>query len=161
LAIVAAPLQQPQNPSPMVEHTRPHTRLKERVPPGRREKLDLGTLFIPAGTQPTALLFFFHGGDWLPEIAAAQNRIAVVTVQAGAGSASYTRLFTDEGRFFALFQEAENKANMHFPRLILGGWSAGCGAVRQILQASDAYARTSAAILIDGIHTDYVDGHSG
>jgi hypothetical protein len=44
---------------------------------------------------------------------------------------------------------------------MLGGWSAGCGAIRQILKSPDAYARTSAALMIDGIHTDYVDGKPG
>jgi hypothetical protein len=39
--------QQAQNPSPMVEHTRPHPRLAEARPPGRREELALGTLFVP------------------------------------------------------------------------------------------------------------------
>src|SRR3954454_17435167 len=84
--------QQPQNPSPMVEHARAHPRLKESAPAGRREKLELGTLFIPPGTKTTAILFFFHGGTWLPELAAARNRMSVVTVQAGAGSAAYARL---------------------------------------------------------------------
>jgi len=41
--------QQPQNPSPMVDHPRAHTRLPEQTPPGRREKLDVGTLYMPAG----------------------------------------------------------------------------------------------------------------
>src|SRR5438045_1688643 len=88
--------QQPQNPSPMVEHSRAHRRLLEQSPPGRREKLDLGTLFLPAGlrlTRHPAILFFFHGGAWLPEVAAARNHIAVVSVQAGAGSAVYAQLF--------------------------------------------------------------------
>lgn len=35
--------QQSQNPSPMVEHTRPHPRLPEVAPEGRRETLQLGT----------------------------------------------------------------------------------------------------------------------
>ena len=73
----------------MVEHTRAHPRLKEQSPPGRREKLALGTLFLPAGMKTAngvGLLFFFHGGTWLPEVAAAQNKMAVVTVQAGSGS---------------------------------------------------------------------------
>jgi hypothetical protein len=161
LALPAARTQQPQNPSPMVEHTRAHPRLKERTPDGRREKLDLGTLFVPAGLRPTAVLFFFHGGTWLPEVAAAQNHIAVVAIQAGAGSGAYSRLFTDDSRFPALLQEAEAKAGMRSARVILGGWSAGCGAVRQILQSADSYARTSAALLIDGIHTDYAEGHPG
>jgi len=62
--------QQAQNPSPMVEHTREHPRLAETRPPGRREPLELGTLFVPArlvpkpgrtGTAP--LLVVFHAGD--------------------------------------------------------------------------------------------------
>jgi hypothetical protein len=44
---------------------------------------------------------------------------------------------------------------------MLGGWSAGCGAVRQILRTPESYARVDAALLIDGIHTDYVDGKPG
>ena len=148
----------------MVEHTRAHPRLKEQSPPGRREKLALGTLFLPAGMKTAngvGLLFFFHGGTWLPEVAAARNKMAVVTVQAGSGSATYARLFDDPSRFPALLKEAETKAGVHFGRIILGGWSAGCGALRQILKASDSYARVDAALMIDGIHTDYVDGKPG
>ena len=160
----AARAQQPQNPSPMVEHTRAHLRLKEQSPPGRREKLALGTLFVPSGMKAgkrAAVLFFFHGGTWLPEVAAAQNQVAVVTVQAGSGSAVYARLFDDAARFPALLKEAESKAGLRFGRVMLGGWSAGCGAVRQILKAPDSYARVDAALAIDGIHSDYVDGKPG
>jgi hypothetical protein len=156
--------QQSQNPSPMVEHTRAHTRLKEQSPPGRRETLSLGTLFLPAGMKTgngAAILFFFHGGTWLPEVAAAQNKVAVVAVQAGSGSATYARLFDDPTRFPALVKEAESKAGARFGRVMLGGWSAGCGAIRQILKAPDSYARVDAALMIDGIHTDYVDGKPG
>jgi len=157
----ASHAQQAQNPSPMVEHTRAHPRLKEVVPAGRREKLELGTLFIPARVKPATILLFFHGGTWLPELAAAQNRIAVVSVQAGSGSGTYARLFTDESRFAALLKEAEAKAGIRFTRVILGGWSAGCGAVRQILRSADGYARTNAVVAIDGIHADYADGKPG
>jgi hypothetical protein len=148
----------------MVEHTRAHPRLKEQSPPGRREKLSLGTLFLPAGMKTAnggGLLFFFHGGTWLPEVAAAQNKMAVVTVQAGSGSATYARLFDDPSRFPALLKEAETNAGVHFGRILLGGWSAGCGALRQILKTPDSYARVDAALMIDGIHTDYVDGKPG
>jgi len=159
VVLAAARAQQPQNPSPMVEHTRAHPRLKEEIPPGRREKLDLGTLFLPAKSQ--AILFFFHGGTWLPEVAASRNKVAVVSVQAGAGSATYARLFNDPQRFLRLLEEAESKAGTKFSRVLLGGWSAGCGAVRQILGTPESYARVDAALLIDGIHTDYVDGKPG
>src|SRR5438874_11975370 len=137
LSIGLAHAQQAQNPSPMVEHTRAHPRLKEQSPPGRREKLALGTLFLPAGMKSAngaEVLFFFPGGTWLPEVAAAQNRVAVVTVQAGSGSGTYARLFDDPARFPALLKEAEAKAGGRFGRVMLGGWSAGCGSIRQILK---------------------------
>jgi hypothetical protein len=152
--------QQPQNPSPMVEHTRAHQRLKEETAAGRREKLDLGTLFLPAHSR-RSILFFFHGGTWLPEVAAARNKVAVVSVQAGEGSAIYARLFDDPRRFLRLLAEAETKAGVKFDRVMLGGWSAGCGAVRQILKTPESYARVDRALLIDGMHTDYVDGKPG
>ena len=81
--------QQPQNRSPMVERTRTHPRLTETQPPGRREQLDLGTLYLPKGWKPrigAPLLIFFHGGAWIPEVAAAKVHLATVSVQAGSGS---------------------------------------------------------------------------
>ncbi len=159
-AAVAAPAQQSQNPSPMVEHTRVHARLPQSSPAGRREKLDLGTLFVPQHTTPV-LLIFFHGGTWLPEVAAARNRIMVVSVQAGSGSAAYARLFTDPGRFPRLLEEARVKAGVRFRRVMLGGWSAGCGATRQILRDPASYALVDTVICIDGIHTGYLDGKPG
>jgi hypothetical protein len=160
----AAVAQQAQNPSPMVEHTRIHQRLPEQKPPGKREKLELGQLFVPAawkGGKGATVLFFFHGGTWLPEVAAARNRMAVVTVQGGAGSGSYARIFDDPKHFPRLLEEAEGKAGVHFTHVLLGGWSAGCGAIHQILLTPDSYARIDGALMIDGIHTSYTDGKPG
>ena len=155
--------QQAQNPSPMVEHTRAHSRLREQQAAGRREKLELGTLFVPVGLKAGAapILFFFHGGTWLPEVAAAHDGVAVVSVQAGSGSGTYARLFEDPHRFPALLKEAEAKSGRRFGRVMLGGWSAGCGAVRQILRDPASYDRIAAALMIDGIHTDYAEGKPG
>jgi hypothetical protein len=157
-----AAAQQAQNPSPMVEHTRAHPRLQEESPPGRREKLELGTLFVPPDfAGGGTILFFFHGGTWLPEVGAARNHMAVVTVQAGSGSGTYARLFENADRFPALLKEAETKSGMRFGRVLLGGWSAGCGSIRQILRSPASYDRVAGALLIDGIHTDYSDGKPG
>jgi len=148
----------------MVEHARLHPRLKEQTPPGRREKLELGELFIPPGVKAgkhSTLLFFFHGGTWVPEVAGARDQTAIVAVQAGAGSSSYTRLFEDPARFLKLLSEAEKKAHFRFGRVLLGGWSAGCGAIRQILQDPASYKRVAGALMIDGIHTDYEEGKPG
>jgi hypothetical protein len=94
-------------------------------------------------------------------VAAARNKTAVLGIQAGAGSASYTRLFEDPQRFPRLLQEAEAKAGGKFGRVMLAGWSAGGGAIRQILLGPESYARVNAVLVIDGIHTDYPDGKPG
>jgi hypothetical protein len=147
----------------MVEHARAHPRLAEKSPEGRREELELGTLFLPAALarkHAAPLLMFFHGGKWLPEVAAARNRMAVVSIQIGVGSGVYARAFTDSQRFPNLLSEAERKAGISFTRLTLGGWSAGCGALREILK-SPAYGRVDRVLAIDGIHTDYAEGKPG
>jgi hypothetical protein len=103
LFAAALPAQQPQNPSPMVEHTRAHPRLVKIDLPGRTIPLELGTLFVPKKLEhkhTAKLLFFFLGGDWLPQLAVSRQRdLAVITVQAGAGSGAYVKLFSDPTRF--------------------------------------------------------------
>lgn len=156
--------QQSQNPSPMVEHTRVHPRLKEEHPAGRREKLSLGTLFLPAQLQQKKslpLLIHFHGGTWLPEVAAARNHTAVLSIQLGAGSGVYAKAFAEPQRFAQLLKETEEKAGVQFAPLTLGGWSAGYGAIREILKVPENYARVERVLLIDGLHTGYIGGKPG
>jgi len=165
LALVIAPVfaQQAQNPSPMVEHTRAHPRLKEETPPGRREPLELGTLFVPAKLKGRVPLFLhFHGGTWLPEVAAARaGSTAVISIQVGSGSSVYAKPFSDPQLFRRLITEAENKAAMTFSPISLTAWSAGYGAVREILKVPDNYARVDRVLLIDGLHTGYAGGKPG
>ena len=157
--------QQPQNPSPMVEHTRAHPRLKQETPPGHRETLELGTLFVPAklkfkGTLP--LFVHFHGGTWLPEVAAAkEGRRAVLSVQIGAGSGRYAEAFADPQRFGRLIQEIETRLATRVDPLVLTSWSAGTGAIREILKSPESYTRVAAILIIDGMHTGYLDGKPG
>ncbi len=107
------------------------------------------------------MLLFFHGGTWIPEVAAARQRLAVISVQAGSGSAAYARLFEDASRFDRLLREAGDKAGCQFGHVLLGGWSAGYGAVREILKTPESYARVDAVLLIDGMHTGYIGGQPG
>ncbi len=154
-----------QNPSPMVEHTREHPRLQKTAPPGQRNQLELGTLFVPESVKQkrqVKLLLFFHGGDWLPEFAVAQQRnMAVISVQAGTGLSSYEKLFADPARLPRLIAEAEGKSGLKFGEIDLGGWSAGCGALRKILNDPPSYDRVSRVLCIDGVHTGYVNGKPG
>lgn len=157
--------QQSQNPSPMVEHSRAHPRLKQETPEGRREKLELGALFLPAKLKlksPVPLFIHFHGGTWLPEVAAAQaGKTAVISIQIGAGSSAYARPFADAQLFARLIAEAESKAGVKFSPISLTSWSAGYGAVRAILKVPEHYARVEKVLLIDGLHAGYVGGKPG
>jgi hypothetical protein len=164
--LLVAPLlaQMAQNPSPMVEHTRAHRRIEKQAPRGRREALDSGTFFLPAALKlkpRTPLLIFFHGGTWLPEVAGAKRKMAVIGMQLGSGSGTYAKAFDDPQRFTDLLRAAEQKAGVTFGPVTLGGWSAGCGAIRQILRTGQHYARVDRILCIDGIHTGYANGKPG
>ncbi len=165
LILLSFLLQQAQNPSPMVEHTRSHQRLLQETPAGRREKLELGTLFIPANVtnkKTLPLFVHFHGGLWLPEVAAARaGNTAVISIQIGAGSSAYARPFADRQLFGRVVAEAESKTGVRFTPLTLTGWSAGYGAIREILRDAAWYEKVSAVLLIDGMHAGYVGGKPG
>jgi hypothetical protein len=149
----------------MVEHTRAHPRLAEERPPGRREDLTLGGLFIPAAIadrETLPVLIHFHGGTWLPEVAVARHgKAAVIAVQLGSGSSVYAKPFKERNRFRDLLDEARQKTGRHFAPLVLSGWSAGYGAIREILRSPDDYARVDAVLLIDGLHAGYKRGTPG
>ena len=168
LGAPAALAQQAQNPSPMVEHTRAHPRLVETKPPGRREALELGTLFVPerlapkpgqARTAPLAVVL--HAGTWLPEVAGQEVGTAVIGVQLAASSGGYAAAVADAGRLPSLLEDAERKAGLRFRPITLVGWSAGCGALRELLRQPASVSRVARVVAIDGIHTDYVDGKPG
>lgn len=152
-----------QNPSPMVEHTRAHLRLEERRPPGKRETLAMGQLFLPEKlpADATDLLIHFHGGTWIPEVAAEKTLCAVIAVQLGSGSSTYAKPFAEEGTFRELLVEAETKAGRKFDSITLSGWSAGYGAIRAILKVPANYERVQKVLLLDGLHCSYADGKPG
>src|SRR5437660_328165 len=116
--LASVPAQQAQNPSPMVEHTRSHPRLIQEKPPGRREPLEWGSLFLPAALHPEGkvpLVVCFHCGTWLPEVAATrQGKCAVLSIQLGAGSGAYSKPFAEPDRFDRLLREAEMKGQVTF-----------------------------------------------
>jgi hypothetical protein len=154
-----------QNPSPMVEHTRAHPQLKHEKPAGRREKLALGTLFLPEKLKlqgKVPLFIHFHGSDWLPEVAAAgEGQTAVISMHLGEGSATYARPFRDPEAFTRLLKEAQDKAGVQFGPIGLTAWSAGYGAVREILKVPAHREGIRFVVVIDGMHTGYVGGKPG
>jgi uncharacterized Ntn-hydrolase superfamily protein len=152
-----------QQPSPMVENTRTHPRLMEQRPKGQRHELRLGTLFLPdalpAGDGP--LFIHFHGATWIPELAAQKNKVAVIAMHLGSGSAVYAKPFAEPQVFSELLEEAAKKSGRRFSSINLTAWSAGYGAVRAILTQPDHYERVRSVLLLDGLHARYVGGKPG
>ncbi len=145
---------------PAPDKPEPRKRLREETPRGRREKLSLGTLFLPEGLNtegPVPLFVHFHAPAWIPEVAASRNRTAVLSVTLGQGSSAYAKPFADPKVFHDLLKEAEAKGGVKFGFVGLTAWSAGYGAVRAILQDQAAYERIAFVVLMDGMHASYTD----
>ncbi|HYL74241.1 MAG TPA: hypothetical protein VEU96_08540 [Bryobacteraceae bacterium] len=164
LDLIAAAAFAQQNPSPMVEHTRDHSRLQQETPAGRREKLSTGALFIPETIRTAKrlpLFIHFHGAAWVAEIAARDQSCAVISVQTGTGSGAYAKQFSDRALFGQMLQEAAERTGITFAPISLTAWSAGHGAIREILQVPEYYDRVRKVLLIDGLHTGYAGGSPG
>lgn len=139
-----------QNPSPMTEDTRAHTRLQQREIAGRRAGRAL-VLGRPGPRDPVIL--HFHGACWLAEqaVAAVYKNATVLCVNAGQGSDAYRRIADSSAQFQALLAEAEAGNRP----LTLTAYSAGYGAVRAILRHS--YDRVDAVLLMDALHSGYAN----
>jgi len=164
-APVPAKPQTQQSPSPMVDHTRPHPRLTQTETPGRRvdlkslkgAKLFIGPRVNP--NQPVPLLIHFHGASWLVEqhVARYLPRVALITVNLGAGSSADRKPFEQAELFQNLLREAGDE--LHTKRgwstITLYGFSAGYGAVREILRRPEYFALVNNVLLLDGMHASY------
>lgn len=159
----AKPGPTPQNPSPMVDSTRVHERVEKKEYAGERFSID-GILakpvevFLPS--EPSReLLIHFHGASYI--VADARTRsprpILAASVHLGAGSRVYEEPFRDGTAFFTLVEEIERRRELKFDRIWLSGFSAGYGAIRAILRNEDAVARVDGILLLDGLHTGYLD----
>lgn len=163
LSVPAQPTR--QNPSPMSDTTRPHPRIEKVEAPGRRVELQtLKGARLFAGpkvraSRPVPLIIHFHGAPWLTERHVANHlpRVALITVQLGAGSRAYAQPFERPDLFKSLVAEAERglSAERGFSSITLTGFSAGYGAIRAILRQEDSADRVNGILLLDGIHAGY------
>ncbi len=172
LGVAGLPLtaQEPQSPSPMVEHVRAHPRLEKQHLQGDRIPLSLGTLTIlqslreSKAVDAVPLVVAFHCGDWIPEFAVSRlpDPCPCLTIQLGSGSAKYAKPFAeDDGLLDRLVEEASQHLRRPIAEVILIGWSAGYGAIGQILSHEELSVNVSTVLLIDGLHTSYENGKPG
>jgi hypothetical protein len=115
------------------------------------------------------VVFHFHGHDparkeWVKEM----NGVVLVGMTLGIGSGAYENTFRDASVFDRLLKSVETamaehtgRKNAHVRRMALSAWSAGYGAVEEILRHPQHRARVDSVILLDGLHCDYADGGDG
>jgi len=155
-----------QNPSPMSDSTRPHTRITQQDVPGQRYDLQAlkgARLYVASKVDPeraVPLIVHFHGAPWLIEAHVAENlpKAALITVQLGAGSRVYGQPFEDAQLFSSLLDEAAKTLGLKrgWSSITLTGFSAGYGAVRAILRREKHLALVDNVLLLDGIHASYL-----
>ena len=162
LGILALLLMQlPQNPSPMTESTREHGRLKNHPVSGVHHTLSVGTLLIPSGrlaVRPLAI--HFHGESSYVEAGIHRWRetAAVISVLASGGSETYSAAIGSGEKFRQLLSEAEQKCKCAFKPVYLTSFSAGYGAVREILRDPLSVKRVDGVVLADSLHAGYETG---
>ncbi len=140
----------------MVENTREHRRLDRRDTPGERISTRFGEIVLPPHAKPgkpLPLVVHFHGEPWLADqsVREAFPKAAVLGVQLGSGSRIYAEPFRDP----AAFQEILAAVNRPVSKVYLTAFSAGYGAVREILRQPENAARVTGVALLDGIHSGY------
>ncbi len=161
-----------QNPSPMVETTRQHERIRQQPYAGVSFEVS-GILARPAqafipersrGSRDFDLLIHFHGASHIVQHAASKYRgnIIAVSVSLGAGSKVYNDAFEDTTKIQRLVESVVMEARDHLKRrvrvqrLILSGFSAGYGAIRKIICTELNHANVDAVLLLDGLHASYI-----
>ena len=151
----------------MTDTTRPHPRIEKVEVSGRRTELTaLKGAVLFAGPKvrtdkPVPLIIHFHGVSWLMEYHIAKHfpKAALITVNLGSGSRAYGGPFAADPKLFkSVIDEAAAalKLKTGFSSITLIGFSAGYGAIRQILRQPDNFRIVDNVLLLDGIHASYV-----
>lgn len=111
------------------------------------------------------LLLHFHGAEPVrKQLVLEDTDLVIVGVDAGTLSSHYTRMLSAEGSFAALIASIERevavatrRTESHARHITVSSWSAGYGAVAQILARPDA-RRLDGLILLDSLHGGYARG---
>jgi len=160
-----------QNPSPMVDTTRPHPRIEPPIADGQREDLSVGTLFVSGnfgGNETVPVIVNFHHEFWLGEhyVSQLMPDAALVMVPLGAGSKVYNDAFADPVTFSSMINDIElalgwvSGGETKVGKILLSSFSAGYGATRAILRHSEHYERVDGVLLADGLHAAYLEGET-
>ncbi|MCX7918813.1 MAG: hypothetical protein N3A72_04215 [bacterium] len=133
--------------------------------PGQHFALSTGVMYVPpyfhAKKKNVNLLIHFHGASWVVEQSfypTGKNAV-VVTIPLRGLSGVYTAKYKDKKEFGRLLTEImetlDKNSIVHRPRLgrlCLTSFSAGFGAMREILQVPAYYKKITDTVFLDSIH---------
>jgi len=157
---------QTQNPSPMVELSRTHDRVKIEEVSGQKYTIEnlLAKpieIYIPKqylNHDSLSLLIHFHGSSYVPIYAVENSNkpFILAIINLGHGSSAYETVFKNNESFSELITTISDSTNIQFTKIYISSFSAGYGAVRAILNNSEYFKMIDGIVLLDGLHTDYI-----
>jgi hypothetical protein len=128
----------------------------------------LGQMLLPKRSRVSVrgdfdVMFHFHGHDPArKEWVRVMDGVVFVGITLGVGSGKYETTFRDPAAFPKLVESVEEAVAKHAGRkkararrIGLSAWSAGYGAVQEILRDPSARRRIDSVILLDGMHCGY------
>ena len=110
------------------------------------------------------VVIHFHGHEPIrKEFVKSAKGIVLVGIDLGIGSGAYQSTFSSPAAFTNLLASIEaavahhaGRSSAHIRKLALSSWSAGYGAIEQILR-QPAAKKVDAVILLDSLHAGYTD----
>jgi hypothetical protein len=142
-----------------------------RTPAPYRARMGYADLYIPGWFQPERgaydVIVHFHGVPNLQEdnIERVHLNAIVISVTLGIGSGAYSGYFESPKVFEALVERTQREIEKsgrapgaRLGRIAITAWSAGFGAVGQILSQPANAERIDAILLADGLHANYLNG---
>lgn len=163
----------PSSPAPTPSEPAPAEPPTSSGAPRVERRLATGTLIVPAGYAPASndykLLIHFHGAQSAVEREhrASGYASALLVVNFNGFSSAYLRPFSDSSRFVRMLDDATRelgRARGHsrpqLSSLTLCSFSAGYGAIREILRHNRSLSALRGVILCDSLHASYAGGRN-
>jgi len=140
-----------------------------RPVPGQKMEINEGewtfTLYVPQGwrkpqDEGIVLAVHFHGAVWfiIDEYRRAGHDGPLLCAQLGEGSRTYARPFEDTQRFGRLLAAVEEKLKARVSSVEISSFSAGYGAVRELLKTQGYFRLIHSIILCDSMYAGWGPG---
>lgn len=125
-------------------------------------EVSMGQMIAPKRKRAVYdVMIHFHGHEGArKEWVRVMDGGVLVGIDLGLGSGPYETAFRGGAAFSTLLQSVERAAKKRNPRARLGrigvsAWSAGYGAIQNILASPEHRSRIDSVVLLDGLHCSY------